>query len=246
VDQPTFRVLAETTPAAIFVQRDGRLLYVNAAAEAISGYSRGELLSLDVWQLLPPDVRERARAVYAARLRGEPVSVPPRREQRLIARNGETRWLDVSIGRIEWGGAPALLGTAFDVSDRRRAEAAHRRDEQRYRALIEHASDAVLVFDATRLVTYVGPSLERILGHQPSALEGHDLYELVHPDDLELCRSAVETRCWRARATPCASSIGSVTPTAAGAGWRHHNLMDDRRPPPSSPGPRPSPSCRSR
>ena len=193
MDQPAFRVLAETTPAAIFVQRDGRLLYVNAAAEAISGYSRAELLSLDVWQLLPPEVRELARAVYAARLRGEPVSVPPRREQRLIVKNGETRWMDVSIGRIEWGGAPALLGTAFDVSDRRRAEAARRRDERRYRALIEHASDAVLVFDATRLVTYVGPSIERILGHPPSALEGHDLYELIHPDDLELCRSAVET-----------------------------------------------------
>jgi PAS domain S-box-containing protein len=193
VDQPAFRVLAETTPAAIFVQRDARLLYVNAAAEAISGYSRAELLSLDVWPLLPPEVRDLARAVYAARLRGEPVSVPPRREQRLIVKNGETRWLDVSIGRIEWGGAPALLGTAFDVSDRRRAETARRREERRYRALVEHASDAVLVFDATRLVTYVGPSLERILGHHPSALEGHDLYELLHPDDLELCRSAVDT-----------------------------------------------------
>ncbi len=193
MDQPAFRVLAETTPAAIFVQRDARLLYVNAAAEAITGYSRSELLALDVWALLPVDQREIAQTIYAARLRGEPVPVPPRREQRIIAKDGETRWLDVSIGRIEWDGAPALLGSAFDVSGRRRAEAARRRGERRYRALVEHASDVVLIFDSAGIVTYVGSSIERVLGHPPSALEAHDMFELLHPDDHELGRAAVET-----------------------------------------------------
>ena len=193
VEQPAFRALSETIPAAIFVQRQDRLLYVNPAAEEITGYSRAELLSMDVWQLLPPEERAQARAVYAARLRGEEVELPPRREQRLIARNGEVRWLAVSIGRIDWGGAPALIGTAFDVSDRRRAEGQRRRGERRFRALIEHASDVVFVFNGERRITYASPSLERILGHPPSVMEGHDLYELLHPDDVALCRSAVET-----------------------------------------------------
>ncbi|HSQ00389.1 MAG TPA: PAS domain S-box protein [Candidatus Dormibacteraeota bacterium] len=192
MEQPVFRALAETTPAAIFVQREDRLLYVNPAAEGITGYGRDELLAMEVWQLLPPEERERARAVYAARLRGEAVDVPPRREQRLIAKSGAVRWVDVSIGRIDWDGKPALLGTAFDVSDRRQAEAQRSRGEQRFRALVEHASDVVLVFDAQRLITYVGPSLERILGHPPSALQDHDLYDLIHPDDLDVCRAAVD------------------------------------------------------
>lgn len=192
VEEPIFRVLAETTPAAIYVQRDDRLLYVNPAAEGLTGYSRAELLALDVWQLLPAEDRDRGRTVCAGRLRGEAVSVPPRREQRLIAKSGEVRWVDVSIGRIDWGGAPALLGTVLDVSDRRRAETQRRRGERRFRALVEHASDIVLVFDAQRLVTYVSPSHERLLGHPPSAIEGHDLYDIAHPDDLQLCRTAVD------------------------------------------------------
>lgn len=188
-----FRALAETTPAAIFVQRAERLLYVNPAAEAITGYTRNELLTLESWQLLPPEEREQARAVYAARLRGEPVEVPARREQRLLTKAGAARWVDISIGRIEWGGAPALLGTVVDVSDRRLAERQRRRGERRFRALIEHASDVVFVFDDAGRITYAGPSLARVLGHPPSALEGHDLFELLHPDDLDRCRRAVRT-----------------------------------------------------
>lgn len=192
VEQPLFHVLAETTPAAIFVQRADRLLYVNPAAERITGYSRDELLAIETWLLLPPEDRERARAVYAARLAGDPVDLPSRREQRLLTKSGAVRWIDVSIGRIDWDGGPALLGTALDVSDRRDAERQRRRGERRFRALVEHASDVLFVFDRDRRVSYVGPSLERILGHPPATMEGQDLYELVHPDDLALCRDAVD------------------------------------------------------
>ncbi|MBX3026226.1 PAS domain S-box protein [bacterium] len=192
MEQPLFHVLAETTPAAIFVQRESRLLYVNPAAERITGYARDELLAMEVWQLLPAEERARARAVNAARLVGDPVDVPSRREQRLLTKSGAVRWIDVSIGRIDWDGGPALLGTALDVTDRRDAERQRRRGERRFRALVEHASDVVLVFDRDRRVSYVGPSLERILGHPPHTMEGRDLYELVHPDDLAVCRGAVD------------------------------------------------------
>ena len=188
-----FQALAETTAAAIFVQRENRILYVNRAAEAISGYTRAELLALDVWQLLPPDERDRGPAVYAARIRGDAVAGPPRREQQVVTKSGDIRWMDVSAGRIDWDGAPALLGTAFDVSDRHRAEGDRQRDERRYRALVEHASDVVFVFDAAGVITYTGPSIERVLGHPPSVMEQHDVLDLVHPDDQALCRGAVRT-----------------------------------------------------
>jgi PAS domain S-box-containing protein len=186
-----FSALAETIPAAIFVQRGDRLLYVNPAAETLTGYSREELLANDVWRLLPEEERAQARIVYDARRRGLPVEVPARREQRLLAKDGRVVWVDVSIGRIDWAGASALLGTAFDVSERRRAEAARRRGDRRYRAMVEHTSDVILIFDAAGVMTYVGPSIEGILGHPAAALEGRDVFELVHPDDQEVCRAVV-------------------------------------------------------
>lgn len=57
------------------------------------------------------------------------------------------------------------------------------------------------MFDATGLVTYVGPSLERVLGHPLSAMEGHDVYELVHPDDRVGCQAAVQALLARSGST---------------------------------------------
>jgi PAS domain-containing protein len=41
--EATFRILAQTTTAAIFIHRDGHIFFVNGAAETITGYDRAEL-----------------------------------------------------------------------------------------------------------------------------------------------------------------------------------------------------------
>ena len=48
--------------------------------------------------------------------------MPARYEFKIVRRDGEERWLDFSAGAIEFGGRPAALGIAFDVTERKRAE----------------------------------------------------------------------------------------------------------------------------
>ena len=48
--------------------------------------------------------------------------MPARYEFKIVRRDGEERWLDFSTGAIEFGGRPAVLGIAFDVTERKRAE----------------------------------------------------------------------------------------------------------------------------
>src|SRR2546421_2463104 len=50
--------LVETIATPIFISRGERLHYVNHAAEVLTGYSRKELLSMNFWDLIPPDSRE--------------------------------------------------------------------------------------------------------------------------------------------------------------------------------------------
>src|SRR5579864_9535567 len=54
-----FRRLAETIPAATFIEQGTHCCYVNHAAEDITGYSRHELLAMNFWDLLLPDSRDR-------------------------------------------------------------------------------------------------------------------------------------------------------------------------------------------
>ena len=52
---------------------------------------------------------------------------------------------------------------------------------RRFRALVQHASDSVVVIDAERAITFATDSIEQLLGHAPAALRGRDVAELVDP-----------------------------------------------------------------
>jgi diguanylate cyclase (GGDEF)-like protein/PAS domain S-box-containing protein len=117
-----FRTLADTAPAAIFIYQGERFRYANQATAAISGYSREEFLALpSFWSLVHPDFREEAKRRGLERQRGG--RVPSRYEFKILRKDGQERWLDYSAGLIEFGGKPAVMCSAFDVTERKRAEA---------------------------------------------------------------------------------------------------------------------------
>jgi PAS domain S-box-containing protein len=88
-------------------------------------------------------------------------------------------------------GAPArLVGSAQDVSERKEAERALQEREERFRRLIENSSDQVMIVDTAGAVTYVGPSVERMLGYTPDEFLGIRPIDIVHPDDVPLVMEA--------------------------------------------------------
>ena len=115
-----FSVLAENIPAIIFVHQEARFCYVNPAAERILGYSREELLQMNFWQVIRPDFREEIRVQGLRRQQGE--ALPARSQFPIISKSGEERWLECTAGLTEFSGRPAVIGSAFDVSDRKQAE----------------------------------------------------------------------------------------------------------------------------
>ena len=81
------------------------------------------------------------------------------------------------------------LREAEERAERRKAEEAHQRaehaaqaNERRFRALIEHAYDVVLLSSAEGTILYASPSVQRMLGYAPEELIGRSGFDLVHPD----------------------------------------------------------------
>lgn len=155
-----FRVFMESTQAATFVYQGQRLLYVNPAAEAISGYSQKELRELSFWEIIHPDFRQLVRERGLARLQG--ADVPPRYEVKIITKSGGERWLDFSAGVLELEGKPAVVGTAFDITARKQAEADLEHNQELFQQFMDCSPACAYLKDESGRYVYVSKATERL------------------------------------------------------------------------------------
>ncbi|MDX2243601.1 MAG: PAS domain S-box protein [Leptolyngbyaceae cyanobacterium bins.302] len=132
-----FRVVAETASCAFMIYQGNHLKYVNPATEKITGYSRHELITIPFWELAHPDFRELVRDRGLARQRGE--AIPNRYEIKILTKAGEERWVDMTAGTAYLNGQPAALATAYDITERKAAEAQVQLAANRERLLSETA-----------------------------------------------------------------------------------------------------------
>ncbi|HDS59839.1 MAG TPA: PAS domain S-box protein [Thermoplasmatales archaeon] len=116
-----FKLLAESSTSAIFIYQDDVFKYINPALESISGYSRQELMSMSIWDMVHPQDREMVKERGTWRQQGERVE-PARYEFRVITRDGTVKWIDFAATSIVYRGRPAALGNAYDITERKKAE----------------------------------------------------------------------------------------------------------------------------
>ncbi len=124
-----------------------------------------------------------------------------------------------------------VLGTqvALALESVARAEDLYqRRGEQRFRALVQRASDLILVVDPTGVISYVSPAIVRVLGHAVEDVRGTSWLDLLHPDDAAHTRRVYA----ELAATPGATSTGEVRARHRDGSWRtlevnRANLLDE-------------------
>jgi PAS domain S-box-containing protein len=140
-----FGALMESTHAATFVHQGAKFLYVNPAAEVLSGYSAEELKDMNFWEMVHPDFRKMVRERGFARLRGE--KVPTRYEVKIVTKGGEERWMDLSTGTIELDGKLAVIGTAFDITTRKQAEVELERSRELFQRFMDSSPACAYIKD---------------------------------------------------------------------------------------------------
>ena len=191
-----FRQLFEQSVDAVLVHDEtGRMIDCNSEACRSLGYSREELLSLSVKDLATDLVSEsekqtlKGTTLWERSMKGEPgTGAEGLHYGEHRRKDGASFPVEVRVGAANYGGKPMILASARDISERQRAVDALRESEERFRSLVQNASDVITVFDAAGTINYESPSVERVLGYQPEELVGTNVFDYIHPEDLEHVR----------------------------------------------------------
>ena len=157
-----FRATFEQAAVGIaHVGIDGRWLRVNQRLCQMLGYTREELLATTFQEITHPDDLDADLANVTRTLAGEVHAYSM--EKRYIRKDRTTAWitLTVSLARDAEGRPKYFISVIEDVEPRKRAEA----ERARLAAVVEQASEDVMMTDVAGNITYVNAAFERNSGY---------------------------------------------------------------------------------
>ena len=154
----------------------------NRGAERLFGYPADEVLGKPMMLLMPPERQEEALALVRRVVD----------EQRVVnletVRSREDGTLvDIAYTyspiRDSTGSVVGISAIGQDVTDRKRAEAAIRESEAKFRAFVETTEEWVWASDVQGVTTYSNPAIERILGYPGEKMVGRTVLDFVVEED---------------------------------------------------------------
>ena len=119
-----YRLVIESVGVGVVVVQHERMVFANQSMVRIVGHPLDYLLSQPFMTTIHPDDMAEVLDRHRRRLRGEPTEL--NYGFRIITQHGETRWLDLSAVKIEWGEADATLMFVVDATARVQAEQTQR------------------------------------------------------------------------------------------------------------------------
>lgn len=191
-----FRNLAESSPNMIFINKNGRVVYVNKKCVDVMGYSKERFLSQDFcfMDIIHPEYHECIKEAFQKHGKGE--EIPPY-DYALLTCDGERIEALIMTKLIDYEGEKAILGIVTDISAHKMIENALRASEERYRNLVELAPDGIVTLDKKGHVLTVNTAMLEIGGYSQQDFVGkhfselHSLFPVNIPEYARLFTSLV-------------------------------------------------------
>jgi PAS domain S-box-containing protein len=145
--EESYRAVVDHSLQGLLVLQDRQIVFANQALADLVGYTTEELLSLTPSEvshfLVHPEDRDLVWGRFRERLAGK--LVPPRYEYRVVRKDGSVVWVEMFANLMEYHGRPAIQAAIMGISERKQAEEALLKSEERYRSLFEDSRDAVCI-----------------------------------------------------------------------------------------------------
>jgi two-component system, LuxR family, sensor kinase FixL len=180
-----FRDMADNAPVMIRISSaDGGCEYMNKGWLEFTGRALSQERG-DGWMgSVHPDDRQRCTAIYQSSVSAH---CEFEMDYRMRRHDGVYRWiLSRGIPRYDDKGEfVGFIGSAIDVTDRRRQESALRQSEERYRDVVDSQTELVCRFTSDTTLTFVNEAYCRFLGKRRDVLLGSTLTAYMPLDTRE-------------------------------------------------------------
>lgn len=176
-----FRMLVEQAGDAIFlVDRTGRIIDVNTQSVNNLGYTRDELLKLQVTDIDSNLSRKELEKFIESLTPGKPVLI----ESLHRRQDGSVFPVATRVGIIEYDDESLILGLARDISEAKQSEEELRESGERLRRVVENMPVMMDALDENNNIIVWNRECERVTGYSASEMVGnpHSL-KLLYPDD---------------------------------------------------------------
>ncbi len=192
-------VHATSFEGIIIADGKGKIAETNRKALEIFGYEEGELLGLDLIQLIPEHYRDDHRSGFKRFLEtGEKKILGEIVELEGLRKNGELFPIELTVNNFIIHGDIYFTGTCRDISQKKKAEDDLRISEERFRTLLEGSRLIAWEYEpSSDCFTFVSGRSQEITGYSPEEWYEKGFWRShIHPDDqkfaTEYCASATE------------------------------------------------------
>lgn len=179
------RVILDAVPTSIwYLDRDGRIQRVNAAAAKIMGRSLEELIGKSLFDLFPHDQAVKAltdnREIIAS---GRPKLGIVEEFTTPIGR----RWLRTDkMAHFGPHGTPVgIIAVSQDITERKLAEERLRERDEQLRLTFQYAPMGIVTYDLSGRFLSANPAASAVTGYNEAELLRMTLKDITHPDDWE-------------------------------------------------------------
>jgi PAS domain S-box-containing protein len=187
--QEKYQLLIDHAYEGIAVFQDGMVRFANPRTLAIWGYSDEEMMRISMNDLVHPADSQMVIQRHFLRQKGEPA--PREYPFRIVTKDKELKWVQVSAVGIEWNGRPASLAFFTDITARRTAEEERQKTETRFQTMSENVKDLIWTMDLELNFTYVSPAINALTGYTPSEFAGMPLEKTLTPESVARARQAL-------------------------------------------------------
>jgi PAS domain S-box-containing protein len=187
------RAIVETSSDGFWmIDIKGRILEVNNAYVTRSGYSRSQLLNMNISDVDVVEAPDDTLAHIAAIMDGE----ARRFETRHRTRDGEIWDVEISTSYFA-GGEGRIFVFLRDISERKQAERGLAESERRFREMAETIDQVFYIADQDYShFHYISPAFKRLWGRDPAELmaDPREWPGWIHPDDRDTVMNWVASR----------------------------------------------------